>query len=179
MNSSPIISMGYLYPTQSSSCLPNPNLGNLNFQFDINLLSISAHILHYLLSFTFVYSLSIPAMVHCSAAVLFLFAFSFSFAGYVLAHCFINISPIKTYVTFILSPNCIKNRNIFYCLLQVLHSEGLCDKSQLPSVGYFSNLLVTSGFMVDNLYYILGYYCLLYTSPSPRDATLSRMPSSA
>ena len=24
-----------------------------------------------------------------------------------------------------------------------------------------------------------GYYCLLYTSPSPRDATLSRMPSSA
>ena len=24
-----------------------------------------------------------------------------------------------------------------------------------------------------------GYNCLLYTSPSPRDATLSRMPSSA
>ena len=24
-----------------------------------------------------------------------------------------------------------------------------------------------------------GVYCLLYTSPSPRDATLSRMPSSA
>ena len=26
---------------------------------------------------------------------------------------------------------------------------------------------------------LLGYSCLLYTSPSPRDATLSRMPSSA
>ena len=26
---------------------------------------------------------------------------------------------------------------------------------------------------------IVGYRCLLYTSPSPRDATLSRMPSSA
>ena len=26
---------------------------------------------------------------------------------------------------------------------------------------------------------ITGYTCLLYTSPSPRDATLSRMPSSA
>ena len=26
---------------------------------------------------------------------------------------------------------------------------------------------------------ILAYPCLLYTSPSPRDATLSRMPSSA
>ena len=25
----------------------------------------------------------------------------------------------------------------------------------------------------------LRFYCLLYTSPSPRDATLSRMPSSA
>ena len=25
----------------------------------------------------------------------------------------------------------------------------------------------------------LSYHCLLYTSPSPRDATLSRMPSSA
>ena len=27
--------------------------------------------------------------------------------------------------------------------------------------------------------YIMYYRCLLYTSPSPRDATLSRMPSSA
>ena len=27
--------------------------------------------------------------------------------------------------------------------------------------------------------YIINYACLLYTSPSPRDATLSRMPSSA
>ena len=27
--------------------------------------------------------------------------------------------------------------------------------------------------------YELGLICLLYTSPSPRDATLSRMPSSA
>ena len=26
---------------------------------------------------------------------------------------------------------------------------------------------------------VVGYDCLLYTSPSPRDATLSRMPSSA
>ena len=28
-------------------------------------------------------------------------------------------------------------------------------------------------------YYDKSYFCLLYTSPSPRDATLSRMPSSA
>ena len=29
------------------------------------------------------------------------------------------------------------------------------------------------------LFLVLSYVCLLYTSPSPRDATLSRMPSSA
>ena len=32
---------------------------------------------------------------------------------------------------------------------------------------------------VDVPYRGMGYNCLLYTSPSPRDATLSRMPSSA
>ena len=32
---------------------------------------------------------------------------------------------------------------------------------------------------VDELKNSVGYACLLYTSPSPRDATLSRMPSSA
>ena len=31
----------------------------------------------------------------------------------------------------------------------------------------------------DPLNVVPGYSCLLYTSPSPRDATLSRMPSSA
>ena len=31
----------------------------------------------------------------------------------------------------------------------------------------------------DGFYRILGIYCLLYTSPSPRDGLLSRMPSSA
>ena len=32
---------------------------------------------------------------------------------------------------------------------------------------------------VDPGFWSLTRYCLLYTSPSPRDATLSRMPSSA
>ena len=32
---------------------------------------------------------------------------------------------------------------------------------------------------VDSTYYAMHIDCLLYTSPSPRDATLSRMPSSA
>ena len=33
--------------------------------------------------------------------------------------------------------------------------------------------------VVGSVLNIRGYICLLYTSPSPRDATLSRMPSSA
>ena len=31
----------------------------------------------------------------------------------------------------------------------------------------------------NNIFYIQYYYCLLYTSPSPRDPSISRMPSSA
>ena len=33
--------------------------------------------------------------------------------------------------------------------------------------------------LIENMNIQLRYGCLLYTSPSPRDATLSRMPSSA
>ena len=36
------------------------------------------------------------------------------------------------------------------------------------------NFLVMMGLLLG-----MGMFCLLYTSPSPRDATLSRMPSSA
>ena len=42
--------------------------------------------------------------------------------------------------------------------------------------------LLDTGDVVDDVCEIgqnLGFVCLLYTSPSPRDATLSRMPSSA
>ena len=40
-------------------------------------------------------------------------------------------------------------------------------------------LVFTSGATEANNLALLGHACLLYTSPSPRDATLSRMPSSA
>ena len=45
-----------------------------------------------------------------------------------------------------------------------------------------SNELMSSDFAKENLkgsVHLDVYICLLYTSPSPRDATLSRMPSSA
>ena len=53
------------------------------------------------------------------------------------------------------------------------------EKKLKPKLNFLvdgQNLLVT-----DNIakYYSMNISCLLYTSPSPRDATLSRMPSSA
>ena len=42
----------------------------------------------------------------------------------------------------------------------------------LPVIGEWS-------FGAGVLFFPVSYICLLYTSPSPRDATLSRMPSSA
>ena len=49
--------------------------------------------------------------------------------------------------------------------------------------GYLKRIFIAS-FIANTLQYSitytgLNYICLLYTSPSPRDATLSRMPSSA
>ena len=48
------------------------------------------------------------------------------------------------------------------------------------SKGYDYNLFTITG-VSTNLggYPTITYSCLLYTSPSPRDATLARMPSSA
>ena len=44
-------------------------------------------------------------------------------------------------------------------------------------------VFLISTFFVDTLFMMLfdgaGYFCLLYTSPSPRDRSVSRMPSSA
>ena len=39
--------------------------------------------------------------------------------------------------------------------------------------------LESAGFTLDEFASLLSKYCLLYTSPSPRDRTRSRMPSSA
>ena len=43
---------------------------------------------------------------------------------------------------------------------------------------YLEDIEGTERDIVDEIY-VLRTVCLLYTSPSPRDATLSRMPSSA
>ena len=54
-------------------------------------------------------------------------------------------------------------------------AEAFYDHRELPE------LLANDSMETPRLHakYVQFYNCLLYTSPSPRDATLSRMPSSA
>ena len=58
------------------------------------------------------------------------------------------------------------------------------DISVLKALGYqnrqVGQLFFILGILITGIGVIVGFiFCLLYTSPSPRDATLSRMPSSA
>ena len=50
----------------------------------------------------------------------------------------------------------------------------LADNFYIPDSNTFKQDPILADKKVLNL-----FFCLLYTSPSPRDATLSRMPSSA
>ena len=51
--------------------------------------------------------------------------------------------------------------------------------ANLSSVQAVGRLTVAQGMITASLPASLGEFCLLYTSPSPRDRTRSRMPSSA
>ena len=51
------------------------------------------------------------------------------------------------------------------------------EKGYTADIGLRGNIQNKISF--DSSIFALSYSCLLYTSPSPRDATLSRMPSSA
>ena len=57
----------------------------------------------------------------------------------------------------------------------------VCIKPAGPDTGIvFKRIdLKTSNLVYPNFMNVSNTSCLLYTSPSPRDATLSRMPSSA
>src|SRR5665811_2269728 len=52
-------------------------------------------------------------------------------------------------------------------------------KPVLTSLSQLSTQLSASQVGITLTTLLLGYLCLLYTSPSPRDRTRSRMPSSA
>ena len=65
-------------------------------------------------------------------------------------------------------------------LIRVLAKRGIKSRVILTKGGSeFVTALSAGGLSGDKVYSDLFDLCLLYTSPSPRDATLSRMPSSA
>ena len=85
-----------------------------------------------------------------------------------------------------------KFNNIYYLLIYIIHFAGIgiysfqtifgtrkfCTKYQLDDTA-FPMVRFVGAFMAGWVLMALYIFCLLYTSPSPRDATLSRMPSSA
>ena len=70
---------------------------------------------------------------------------------------------------------------INFILIYIFCKIPLMTKSGWVSAGILGTILwgclSWQGWMSVVIYLLFG--CLLYTSPSPRDATLSRMPSSA
>ena len=65
-----------------------------------------------------------------------------------------------------------------YAGLKVLD---VSDPLNVQTIAHFENITTYDVIPLDGLLLVVGpdNICLLYTSPSPRDATLSRMPSSA
>ena len=64
--------------------------------------------------------------------------------------------------------------------VQGFSTSGDRDGDGVMDPKYFLHEMNLSGFVIpNNGRWALDPACLLYTSPSPRDATLSRMPSSA
>ena len=56
---------------------------------------------------------------------------------------------------------------------------GNTDELVRQKLGYTDAMLIVDGSEKVDGDYVLFTYCLLYTSPSPRDTERSRMPSSA
>ena len=69
-----------------------------------------------------------------------------------------------------------KIKKYFYVLRSLLSAKWIIDKNEVAPMEF--HILMQQ--VQDNIELVAAVnICLLYTSPSPRDATLSRMPSSA
>ena len=65
-------------------------------------------------------------------------------------------------------------------IIPTLKSPYIISDYCIGTVGKVATVSIYSQIPLEKVNRIfLDYHCLLYTSPSPRDATLSRMPSSA
>ena len=68
------------------------------------------------------------------------------------------------------------NQKIESCI--DLYYEGCCESDPVKIKQAFDENAMISGYLPDGLHE-MNLDCLLYTSPSPRDISGSRMPSSA
>ena len=104
------------------------------------------------------------------------------------AQCPSDCTNDNTFVGLSVGPNTTGSANTFVGITAGLqNTEGAFNTFLGSSAGFanttggdntFLGVSAGSGNIDGNLNVYLGS-CLLYTSPSPRDATLSRMPSSA
>ena len=75
------------------------------------------------------------------------------------------------YLVFILIPVYIFSGSI----IDYIHNrDNIVNTLEMPQKNYDNTISDSQKYELD-----IDKFCLLYTSPSPRDATLSRMPSSA
>ena len=74
----------------------------------------------------------------------------------------------------------VKNLLIYDAINKILNKNKILAP-KLLNQNYKNNYIEVEDFGDNTLHKVLKHNktCLLYTSPSPRDATLSRMPSSA
>ena len=70
----------------------------------------------------------------------------------------------------------VKSFALLLCVVLAASSSALFAQTEQPAKEVVTKFETLRGEVVDSQGNII---CLLYTSPSPRDATLSRMPSSA
>ena len=65
------------------------------------------------------------------------------------------------------------------CIFSYFISNKIAIYFSLHKPSNSSEIVQSISSSINTLIIGLSFFCLLYTSPSPRDATLSRMPSSA
>ena len=87
-------------------------------------------------------------------------------------------SPLALAALFQRDPTAIPILLRVFSASQYLSDLLIVDRESYDALRSSEGQPVTRKFLVDRLNNLLAS-CLLYTSPSPRDATLSRMPSSA
>ena len=85
-------------------------------------------------------------------------------------------SYLNILIFILLMSSCSEDEEITYGV-----SEPEIDQNTGTSDNYVKDILKEKNYDVNKFFVgaALNTNCLLYTSPSPRDATLSRMPSSA